>query len=129
MSAGRARWRTATSKHDAWVSSAAEKEVVAGLLAAAMRGADEHVARDAAQVVDHPAVDEARQSAVVRADVRPRRGMIGRHLAVVDGGAARVLVDDEVARPGEPRERLVIVSPELVAPPRGPTEALLEERE
>src|SRR6266849_9068800 len=109
---------------------AAEHEVVARLLAAAVRGADEHVAGDAAHVVDHAAVDEARQSAVVGLHLGPAGRVLGRDLAVIDGAAAAaLLVHHEVARAGEPGERLVVVAPELVAPARRTAEALLEERE
>src|SRR5437870_8125094 len=108
---------------------AAEHEVVPRLFPAPVRRADEHVARHAAHVVHHVAEDEAREAAVVGLDLGPAGRPLGRDLAVVDGGAARIVVHDEVTRAGEPGERLVVVAPELVAPARWTAEALLEERE
>src|SRR5581483_7606122 len=108
---------------------AAEQEVVVERLPVLVRAADEDVVRDAAEVVDHVAVDEAREPDVVLLDRRPAGGVVRRHAPVVDRGAGGVVVDDEVAGAGEPRERLVIVAPELAAPARRPAEALLEDRE
>ena len=51
----------------------------------------------------------------------------GLDVVMLEEGA--LLVHHEVARAGEPGERLVVVAPELVAPARRATEALLEERE
>src|SRR5437016_2406232 len=91
-----------------------------------MRRADEHVARHAAHVVHHVAEDEAREAAVVGRDLGPAGRPLGRDLAVVDGGAARVVVHHEVAGAGEPGERLVVVAPELVGAARRTAEALLK---
>ena len=60
---------------------AAEEEVVRQLLAVPRGATDQHVLRDAAQVVDHVAIDEARQADVVRLDRRPARRMRRRHAA------------------------------------------------
>src|SRR5205823_12351520 len=108
----------------------AEEEVVAARLAGAVRAADEDVGRDAAEVVDHVVVDEAREAAVVRPDLGPGGRMAGRHLAVVDRRTRVVVVNDEVAGPGQPGEILMVVAPELApSSRRRPAEPLLEERE
>src|SRR2546422_648061 len=109
---------------------AAEHEVVPRLLPTPVRRADEYVARHAAHVVHHVAEHEAREAAIVGPDLGPVGRPLGRDLAVVDGGpAGAILVHHEVARAGEPGERLVVVAPELARPARRAAEALLEERE
>src|SRR5262245_401452 len=114
---------------------AAEREPGAEVAAVARGRADRDVLRDAPQGVDHEAVDEPGDAALVRADLWPARGPASGQARVVDPelGAIRVLARHEVAGPGEEGRRLVVVAPELArglrVGARRAAEALLEERE
>src|SRR5262249_55635936 len=105
----------------------AEQEPVRHLLAVLVRAPDEHVRRDAAEVVDHVRVDEARDPLVVALDGGPAGRRFGWHDAIVDRGRhGAVLMAHEVAGPGDPGHRLMIVAPELLLAARAlrPAEAL-----
>src|SRR5262249_55014465 len=105
----------------------AEHEEVVELAVVPRRTADQHVGGDAAERVDHRAVDETREPDVVRLDGRPPGHRLRRDLPVVDRSAVRrLVVHDEIARPREPAELLVVVSPERPGLGARPAEPLLE---